>query len=167
MNKKGLSTKKIVMIALFTALIMIATLLIRFPVGTGYLNAGDAVIFLSVFLLGPYGIIASSLGSALADLVGYAIYAPATLVIKGLMAFVAWVVYRAFLKCLKKSLLAEILASVAGAIVMVIGYFLYEAILFSSFGVALVGLPWNFLQGGAGVVLSVLLMRLMKTIKVA
>ena len=159
MEKKGLTAKKLVLIALFTALIMVSTLVVRIPIALGYVNLGDAFIFLAVFALGPYGIIAAALGSALADVVGYIAYAPATLVIKGAMAFVVWIIYRATGKVFKKDFFAESLGCVLGVIVMAFGSFLYESVLYGV-ALAVVNLPWNLLQGAVGLVLSVTIMRI-------
>ena len=94
---KRFETKTLVWAALFTALTTVATMVIQVPSPTGgYLNAGDAIVLLSAFLLGPiWGAVAAGVGSALADiLAGYAIYAPATLIIKALMALTAGALLR-------------------------------------------------------------------------
>ena len=86
-------TKKIVMAALMAALTCVATMIIKIPSPLkGYLNLGDCIILTAGWLLYPgYGFLSAGLGSALADLFsGYVIYAPATFVIKGLMAVVAF-----------------------------------------------------------------------------
>ena len=78
-------TNKIILTGLMMAMIVVATIVIPIPVpfGTGYIHFGDAMIFLSVLILGwKYGAIAAGVGSALADLlVGYAIWALWTLVV--------------------------------------------------------------------------------------
>ena len=157
---KTVTTKRLVMTALFTTLVLIATMFIRIPIALGYVNLGDAFILLAVFILGPiYGTIAAGLGSGLADLFGYITYAPGTLIIKSLMAFLAWLVY-AFLKRLtRKEMLAEIAGGIVGATVMAFGYFAYETLLFTTAAVAIVNVPWNLLQGAVGVALSVAVMR--------
>ena len=89
---KDEKTRKLVYLALFTALTTAATMVVRVPSPTGgYVNAGDAVVLLCAFVLGPVpGAVAAGIGSALADIFGsYFLYAPATLVIKGLTALVA------------------------------------------------------------------------------
>ena len=77
-------TVKLVLAALFAALCSVATMLIHIPIPAtnGYINLGDGVVLLGAFLLGPvYGMAAGGLGSMLADLLlGYAAYAPGTLV---------------------------------------------------------------------------------------
>ena len=87
-------TKNIVLAALIAALACVATMIIKIPSPMkGYLNLGDCVVLAAGWLLpGGYGFFAAGLGSALADLFsGYVIYAPATFVIKGVMALIAFV----------------------------------------------------------------------------
>ena len=163
---KTLTTKKLVMTALFMALTMVATMFIRIPLPLGYVNLGDVFVLLSVFILGPvYGTIAAGIGSGLADLFGYITYAPGTLIIKSSMALVAWLIYSILLKATNKKMLAEIVGGVVGAILMVTGYFFYEILFFTTPAVAIVNAPWNLLQGGIGVALSVILMRVLKATK--
>lgn len=142
-NKK---TKKIVMAALFAALTTVATL-ITIPVPSmtnGYVNAGDALVILSAFLLGPsWGALAAALGSALTDLFyGYYIYIPATFIIKGLMALTAGTILH---NSGKKGLLPAVLASIVAELIMLAGYFGYEALIYDFAG-ALGSLFGNAIQ---------------------
>ncbi len=163
---KKLTTKKLVATALFMAFTMIATMFIRIPLPLGYINLGDAFIFLAVFILGPVcGVIAGGMGAGLADLFGYIAYAPGTLVIKSVMALVAWLVYQLLKKSTKKAMLAEIAGGIVGTIVMALGYFIYETLLFTTVGVAVLNMPWNLLQGGVGVAISVAVMRVLTATK--
>ena len=159
---KSLTTKKLVLTALFMALTMVATLFIRIPLLLGYVNLGDVFVLLSVFVLGPIcGTIAGGIGSGLADLFGYISYAPGTLVIKSAMALIAWLVYKLLAKATKKDIIGEIVGGIVGALVMAFGYFIYEILFFTTPAVAIMNAPWNLLQGGIGVVLSVLVMRVL------
>lgn len=163
---KTLTTKKLVMTALFMALTMVATMFIRIPLPLGYVNLGDVFVLLSVFILCPvYGTIAAGIGSGLADLFGYITYAPGTLIIKSSMALVAWLIYAILLKATNKKMLAEIVGGAVGAILMATGYFFYEILFFTTPAVAIVNAPWNLLQGGIGVALSVILMRVLTATK--
>ena len=163
---KTLTTKKLVMTALFMALTMVATMFIRIPLPLGYVNLGDVFVLLSVFILGPvYGTIAAGIGSGLADLFGYITYAPGTLIIKSSMALVAWLIYAILLKTTNRKMFAEIVGGVVGAILMATGYFFYEILFFTTPAVAIVNAPWNLLQGGIGVTLSVILMRVLTATK--
>ena len=163
---KTLTTKKLVMTALMMALTMVATMFIRIPLPLGYVNLGDVFVLLSVFVLGPvYGTIAAGVGSGLADLFGYITYAPGTLIIKSAMALVAWLIYKLLSKATGKEMLGEIVGGILGALVMATGYFFYEIMFFTTAGVAIVNAPWNLLQGGVGVALSVIIIRVLKATK--
>ena len=94
--------------------------------------------------------------SALADIIsGYAIYAPATFLIKGLMALVVGFV------CLKNRKIFNVLISgLLAEVIMIVGYFTYEFIL-NGFSLAILSVPGNALQGVAGVVSSFVLILLL------
>ncbi len=154
------NTKKIVMTALFSALTCVATLIIKIPSPLkGYLNLGDCIVLLAGWMLSPvYGFIAAGLGSALADLFsGYVIYAPATFLIKGLMAIIAFFLFR--LLCRKiGNVSSRVVSGVCAEIVMVLGYFVFEGFLYG-FVPSLVNIPANGLQGIAGIIIGVLLIK--------
>jgi len=63
----NISTKKIVICAMITALTTIATMVIQIPSPmNGYVNLGDVVVIFAAFIMGPiYGTISAGLGSAL------------------------------------------------------------------------------------------------------
>ena len=113
-------------------------------------------------MLSPlYGFLAAALGSALADLFsGYALYAPATFVIKGLMALVAYYGYH-FLRKKFKRFPSALLSGVAAELVMVLGYFVFEGCLYG-FIPSLINTPPNGMQGVAGLVIGILLLNLFK-----
>lgn len=97
-----MKNKKVLLLtvtALFTALVTVATMVIQIPVGKGYLHFGDSVIYLAACILpAPCSLFAASVGAALADLfTGFAIYAPATFIIKALNA-VPFILMRVYLK---------------------------------------------------------------------
>lgn len=161
------STKKLVLTALFTGLITIATMFIRIPLPLGYVNLGDAFVFLSVFILGPiFGTVAAGIGSAFADLLGYITYAPGTLIIKTLMALTACLTNKLLFKLTKKTIIAEIIAGILGSIVMAFGYFFYEILFFETVAVAIVNVPYNLIQGAVGIVIAVIVMRILSNTKV-
>lgn len=139
--------------AIMAALAAIATIVIPVPLpGGGYANAGDIVVLLSAFLLGPaLGAASAGIGSCLADLIlGYAAYAPGTLVIKAAMAGAAGVLYALCLRHMK-SIYASVIAGIAGEIIMVLGYFGYEALILQNAAAAAVGMAPNLLQGAVGI----------------
>ena len=156
---KHTSTFKIVLTALFAALICVATMLIQIPIPAtgGYANLGDGVILIAAFLLHPlYAVIAAGLGSMLADLLaGYASYALGTLVIKALVALIAALIYNRFGRGRKTS--AQIAGGIAAELIMILGYFFYEAVLLGIGIGAAGGIPGNVGQGVVGVVLGCVL----------
>ena len=157
-------THKIVFASLLAALTCVTTMAVKIPTPLGgYVNLGDSIVLLSAAFLSPlYAVFAAGIGSALADLFsGYVIYAPATLVIKALMALIAYTVIKAFHE--KKKVLAESIGALLAAIWMVVGYYIFEGFLYG-FGASLVNIPANAIQGAVGAVLGVVLVQLIEKI---
>ncbi|MBQ9931781.1 MAG: ECF transporter S component [Firmicutes bacterium] len=160
--------KKIVMAAMFAAIICIATFIVKIPTPMrGYMNLGDCAVLLAGWLLSPgYGFLAAGLGSALADVFsGYAVYAPATFVIKGLMAVVAHAGYRALSR--RIGLFAAWLVSgLVAEVIMVLGYYGFEGVLYG-FGPSAVNIPANAIQGAVGLVIGLILVRIFHRNKIS
>ena len=162
MSKK---TKQLVMAALMAALTCVATMMITIPSPLkGYLNLGDCVVLISGWLLSPaYGFLAAGIGSALADLFfGYVIYAPATFVIKGLMALIACYGFRIFQAKLG-SFASRIVSGTAAEVRMVLGYFAFEGFMYG-FAPSAVNIPANGVQGIAGLIIGVVLIKMLERI---
>ena len=164
---------KMVLCALFASLCCVATMIIQIPTPTGgFLNLGDAVVILSAFMLGPvYGAIASGLGSALADIfAGYAQYAPATFVIKALMALCVCLVLRLAKNIIEKkpglSILFTAMGGVFAEIIMIAGYLLFEAVILGYGAGAFASVPANSMQGVAGIVAGTLVTEIMRKSKI-
>lgn len=88
----------------------------------------------------------------LADLLsGYVYYAPGTLVIKGVVALVAAVVFRALRSKSDKRGLAQIVSGILGECIMVAGYFGYACLLLQKGLLAAASIPGNLVQGGVGI----------------
>ncbi len=148
--------RKLVFSAMFCALVFAATWLsVPSPLG-GNVNLGDGFLLLGAWTLGgAWSLVACALGAALTDLLSaYALYAPATLVIKALMGLVALMLFKLFSKL--PSIPRCIVSGIAAEIVMVLGYFLYEGILYG-FLAAAVNIPFNLIQGAVAVVVATLL----------
>lgn len=155
MNK---NLTKLVLTALFAAMVCVATMIIKLPTfGTnGYVNIGDTVVLLSAWIIGGvYGGLAAGIGSCLADLIsGYGTYVPGTLVIKFFMAIVAYIVYMAFKKINTNKIVAYVVSGMIAEAVMVVGYFLYESTLLG-YGIAAAGsIGSNAIQGVTCLVLG-------------
>lgn len=161
------TTQKIVTAAVLAALACIATMIIKIPSPMkGYLNLGDCVVLLSGWALSPlYGFLAAGIGSALADLFsGYVIYAPATFVIKGLMALAAFYIFK-LTQAKLGNLPSRIISGIIAELIMVFGYFIFEGILYG-FAPSVVNIPANAVQGVAGLILGTLLIKIFEKNKI-
>ena len=156
--KTAISVRRLVLSGLFAALICVLTVLLPIPLGHGFANPGDIFVLVSGFVLGPLaGFLAAGTGSMLADLfLGYAVYAPATFVIKGLMALTAGCLFRsAARKNTFRAVLHIAFVSVVCELIMVGGYFAFEWIFFG-LPVALADVAGNAVQGIFGSVAGTL-----------
>lgn len=152
------NVKKLVLSALLAAVTCVATLVIHVPSPlNGYINLGDCFVLLSGWLLGPlYGFLAGGIGSALADLfLGYAVYAPATFAVKGLVALTAYLLIKTFGK-IKNKPVAYSLSGVIAELVMIGGYYVFEGFMYG-WKASLVNIPPNSIQAVAGIVCATLL----------
>ena len=156
--KERNTTQKIVFASMLAALTCVATMLIKIPSPLrGYLNLGDCIVLLAGWMLSPaYGFLAAGIGSAFADLFsGYVVYAPATFVIKGVMALMVCYGFRILRKAMG-NWPARILCALVAEVWMVLGYFVFEGCLYG-FLPSAVNIPANAVQGLAGLILGCLL----------
>lgn len=164
-----ISTKKLVLNALMIALVFLITYLpflhIPSPIAQGYFNIGDAAIMIAAILLGrKSGFIAGAIGSALADLAyGSFIFVPITFIVKGLEGYIVGAIAN---KNSDKapSHAKQIISLVAGALVMVFGYFIFELTVIRlidkslAFTAIAAELPGNLIQGAVSAVLAYVLL---------
>lgn len=163
-NERMENTYKLVLTALMTALVLMATYIVKIPTPAteGYVHLGDAAIFLSVLILGKkYGALASGLGSALADMLGgYSHWIAWTFIIKGIMAYIMGVFIEAMIKRGKDNLkvfgvpVIEILGMTIAGIFMALGYAAASAIMKGNLMIGILGIPANLLQFFVGLVLA-------------
>lgn len=141
--------------------VALATLFIRVPLFTGgYFNFGDVAVVFAGLVVGtsmrPFSTLTAGLvggiGSAIADvLTGYALFAPITLIAKGLEGALASI-------AAKQNIMLRYLLLAAGGSLMVSGYFVGEWILPSTGLQAAIGeLIPNAVQAVGGAVGGVLL----------
>lgn len=160
-------TQKIVTAAMLAALACVATMIIKIPSPMkGYLNLGDCVVLLAGWVLSPvYGFLAAGIGSALADIFSsYVIYAPATFVIKGLMAIIAYYLFKLISNKIG-NLPSRIISGIAAELIMVFGYFIFEGFLYG-FIPSAVNIPANAVQGVAGLIIGTLLIKIFEKNKI-
>lgn len=148
--------KRLVFYAMAIALTCVATMALAIPnflLVNGYINLGDAMVILSGLIFGRIGgMVAGGVGSALADiLLAFPLYAPITLVVKGLEGFIAGL----FKGKIPKKYVG--LLAVLSAIWMVVGYFLFEMIFLYGFKGAIANLVGNLIQALVGALLATLI----------
>ena len=155
----------VVLTGIMMCLVMVATMTIRIPVPftQGYVHLGDTMIFLAVLVLGKRNAtLAAGFGASVADLLsGYAYYAPWTLAVKALMAFV---VGAALERMEKKGQLEEghvslpvLLAMFFGGLEMTVGYYVAASLMHGNWYTPLFSVPGNIGQFAVGMVLAFIL----------
>lgn len=132
------------------ALVCVATLAVRIPNPMGgYFNIGDVMVFVSALTFGPtVGGIAGGIGSSLADLIGFPVFAIPTLIIKGAEGLLAGLVTN------RRSVFRDVLAVVVAGVVMIVGYLVTETYLWG-IELALLEIPTNIGQVVIGGLLGI------------
>lgn len=164
MNAK---TKQLATASLIAALVCVATMVIKIPSPLkGYINLGDCVVLLAGWVLSPaYAFLSAGIGSALADLFsGYLVYAPATFIIKGLMALIALYGFKLLNKKFG-NIVCRISSGIVAEIIMVLGYYVFEGFMYG-FGPSAVNIPANSIQGIAGIIIGVSLIKILEKSKI-
>ncbi len=162
------TTRTLTYSALFTALVAIATMAIQFPLPVvgGYINVGDCVIFLSAIIFSPLvGLVAGGIGSMLADvLTSFAIWAPFTLVIKGVEGFLCGIFFVLLKKHLNEKALKKLcfIPMLLATIFMAIGYTVATQIIYQNVEITLLSIPSFFIQGAISTVLAFILLNIFK-----
>lgn len=157
------------------ALAFVCTFAVRLPLPAtgGYFNLGDTVVMLAAIFFGPLtGLLTGFVGPAIADFIGFPQFVPATAAVKGIEGLVVGLIAYKY-----PNLSVKIIAVVWGVIILVTGYFVFEAIIYPYvaktipfFGVtdmraAIVEVLPNFLQGLISAILAVSIWRLFQGFK--
>lgn len=137
------------MTALFMAMVVVLSMsALSIPVPGGHLYFNDVVIDTAAMLMDPLSaFIACGVGAFLGDLLFYPAPMFVSLITHGLQALVISLLCR---KLRMKQPLACAIAVLAGAIVMVVGYTLGRAFVYSTPEYAIMKLPFQCLQAGVG-----------------
>lgn len=167
-TKTAVKVEKLVLTALVMGLVFLMTSIVKIPTSIGgYIHLGDAMVFMSVILLGKNAAIpASGIGAAMADAAGgYWIYVPATLIIKAAMAFVfAKMLERAEAHDVKGGIRTfyQMTGMLAGGVINVAGYFVFSAAVYGNPVASLGEVPFNILQTGVGIALAFALQKMLE-----
>ncbi len=145
-------TLKLCITALFIALTCIFTMVIQIPIPLGYAHLGNSVILFAVFYFDVKGgILAGSVGSALADmLTGFNQWIIPTLIIKAALALTAALIGKKKEKW-KLYSVRTIIALILSMTVMVIGYTVSGAILEGGIAAGLASAPGLMAEGAVNI----------------
>ena len=157
------NTNNIVIIGLMAAIITVSTMIISIPLPIGgYIHLGDSMVILGALLLGRRrGVIAAAIGMAVADiLVGWAIYAGASAIIKGLMAYVIASIVNED----KDNMIKLVGASIVGGVIMIGGYFIFESLLYQDVIYASASIVPNLIQATGGIIIALALYPTLKRV---
>ena len=151
---KPLSTKSICFTAIMAALIFVFTFTFKIPLGTGYTHLGDAIIFLSIPILGAKkSSLAAGIGAALGDLIGgYTAWIAPTFFIKLIMVLLCGLFAE---KIIKNNIAGYIAGGIIGGAFQIGAYTLTKVILYDK-TYALTTLPELIIQTVVGVVAAVI-----------
>ena len=168
MRQKTLS---IAITAMLVALVFIATLFvnIKLPIKAngGLVHLGTAMLFIAAILFGPKkGAIAGTAGMGLFDVVGgWLIWAPITIVARGLQGFIvgkiAWANGRK-----GDSFLLNIVAMVVSMPIMLAVYYIGEVILYNNWIAPLASIPGDIIQNMLGLIVAIPVCLFLKKIRI-
>lgn len=156
MKSTFFSTKKLCFVALFTA-INVAFSSFGVPVPGGHLYLNDIVICFAALIFDPFSaFIVGGVGAFLGDLIFYPAPMFVSLITHGLQAVaISLIVGR---KSESPKFLRSVLAVTVGAIIMVVGYSLGRAYIYSTPEYAILKLPYQILQAVTGAVVALVLL---------
>jgi uncharacterized membrane protein len=154
-NSQKINPIRITITALFIAL-NIAFSSFGLPVPGGHVYLCDMVICLAALILNPFeSFIVGGVGSFLGDLIFYPLTMFVSLITHGLQALVISLIAHHSFKDRPK--LASIIAVIVGGLVMVLGYTLGKAFVYSTKEYAILTMPYEITQTYLGAILSIIL----------
>ena len=154
-SKKKILTIEITITAVLMAM-NIALSSFGVPVPGGHLYLNDIVICLAAILLNPLCAFAvGGIGAFLGDVLFYPAPMFVSLVVHGLQAVIISIFSHYLLK--KHPVLSSGIGVGIGAVIMIVGYSLGRAYIYSTPEYALLKLPFQILQAGVGAVLGMIL----------
>ncbi len=143
--------------ALFMAInIVLSSSIFSVPVPGGHLYMNDVIICLASIILGPFSaFMVGGVGAFLGDLLFYPTPMFVSLVTHGLQAVVISVFSHYVMK--KHPAFSSGIGVTLGAVIMVVGYSLGRAFIYSTPEYAMLKLPYQILQAVTGAVLGMVL----------
>ncbi|MDY5436183.1 ECF transporter S component [Peptostreptococcus porci] len=163
------TTKDLVECALLTALIFVATRFINItlPISMkgGLIHLGTGMLFISSIVFGEKkGAISGAFGMAIFDILsGWAVWAPFTFVIRGIMGYMLGKISHINGKN-GNSIVANIIAMLISTIWMIIGYYFTEVILYGNWITPFTSMPGDLAQGIVGAIIALPIIKGLKRV---
>ena len=153
------SLKWLTITALFMSLnIVLSMSIFSIPVPGGHMYLNDVIICTAAIILDPLGaFLVGGVGAFLGDFFFYPTPMFVSLVVHGLQAVVISLCARYLFK--KRKYLGTIIGVTIGAVIMVVGYSLGRAFIYSTPEYAIAKLPYQILQAAVGAVVGAVLCR--------
>ncbi len=155
MKKTDRTTRRIAIAAIFMAMNIVLSSF-GIPVPGGHLYLCDIPICLAAILLDPFSaFVVGGVGSFIGDMLFYPAPMFVSLVTHGIQGIAISLISHRLLKSRPK--LASGVAVSVGVVILVVGYTLGRAYVYSTPEYALIKLPFEFLQGIVGAVVGMIL----------
>lgn len=161
MTNNRQNPKKIVMTAVFSALVFVFTFTFKIPIGpAGYVHLGDAVIIISLLFLGGINAsIAAAIGAALADFLGgYAVWSLPTFVIKFMFAFICYIIAK---NVFNGKTIGYLVGALVAGVAHIAAYTAVKVVL-ADVGYAWSTLPFELFQTGFGIAAAMIFIVVVK-----
>lgn len=156
-SKSNFSTKDLTLYGLFIALVYVATNInIPAPTPGGLFHLGNIMAFTIAIVFGKKaGAISGAFGMALFDILSpYFIWAPFTFVIRLAMGYVIGLIANKATNNKTKSIFYSFVGILIATVIMIVGYYVAEVILYGNIYVPLQSVFANFMQCVVGTVLG-------------
>ncbi len=154
-------TKDLVTTSLLIAVVFVATYVIHFPApfslnSGGLIHLGNVMLFMAAIVFGKKkGAIAGAFGMGLFDLLsGYAIWAPFTFIIRGVMGYMIGYIANSHHRD-GNNMTWNIIALTLSSIWMIAGYYIANIILFQNWVAAFSSIPGDLTQLAFGFILGI------------
>lgn len=152
---KTKDTRRIVLSGMFIALVTVATFInVPYPGSAGGLmHLGTLMLFIISLKFGKtYGALAGGIGMGIFDtLGGYGAWIPVTIIVRFIMGYVVGRVSEDE-QGQGANIYKNIIAIILGSIIMLFGYYFYEALFLTTFSAALGSIPGNLAQIAIGLI---------------
>lgn len=166
-GKSKFTTKDMVETALLTALVFVATAFInvKLPIlsSGGLVHLGTVMLYVAAIVFGKEkGAIAGAVGMAIFDLSsGWALWAPFTFVIRGIMGYMVGAITWSKNKN-GNNLIVNAFAMILSGAWMIVGYYITEGILYGNWVSPMASIPGNVAQIVIGMILGLPIAKALK-----